>query len=96
MEQIYEEVRAEFEKREWKKNFQQKPRTRRSMNNQLNLKEVTQLVYGKDIYEAIENAPDPGQLEGMLKPAQRDALQEFKQGQEESLYLAMKNEVESR
>ena len=42
LEQIYEEVRSEFEKRERKKNADHKPRTRRraSMDNQLNPKEI--------------------------------------------------------
>ena len=54
------------------------------------------MIYGKDIYEAIENAPEPGYIESFLKPAQVEALQEFKQVQEEELYMAMKNEVEAR
>ena len=98
LEQIYEEVRSEFEKRERKKDADHKPRTRRrvSMDNQLSPKEIAQLIYGKDIHEAIENAPEPGYIESFLKPAQVEALQEFKQVKEEELYMAMKTEVEAR
>ena len=78
LEKIYEEVRVEFEKRERQKVSQQKPRTRRSMNNQLKPKEISQLIYGKDIFEAIENAPDPTEIESYLKPAQLEALQVLK------------------
>ena len=98
LEQIYEEVRSEFEQRERKKDADHKPRTRRrvSMDNQLNPKEIAQLIYGKDIHEAIENAPEPGYIESFLKPAQVEALQEYKQVQEEEMYMAMKKEVEAR
>ena len=92
LEQIYQDVQQEFEQRERKAVRARRPHTRRSMTN----KDITNLTNGKEINEALENSPDPGMIEALLSPAQKDVVYEYKQRQMEEAYAAMTAEVRAR
>ena len=51
---------------------------------------------GSDINEALENSPDPGMIESLLSPAQREVVQDYKRRQMEEQYAAMTAEVKAR
>ena len=51
---------------------------------------------GSEINEALENSPDPGMIESLLSPAQREVVQDYKRRQMEEQYAAMTAEVKAR
>ncbi|NXJ14673.1 BRCA2 protein, partial [Odontophorus gujanensis] len=73
LEALFAKIQAEFEKRE-ERNCRRTPRshivTRQQIHN---------LQDGAELYEAIQNAPDPGYMEGYLSEDQLKALNAHKQ-----------------
>ncbi len=54
------------------------------------------LTYGKDIHDAIENSPDPANVQSCLTSEQVRSLEDYKRSEWERLHAEMKTEVEKR